>query len=59
MQRLQKEIYRHTEHFRTWQDQGLLPEVQRKEGQTEHLRLYDQDQQEKLNVTSSSILKNP
>jgi hypothetical protein len=51
MQRLQEEIYRYSEHFRAWQDQDSLSEVQREEGQTEHLRLYDQDQPEKLNVT--------
>jgi hypothetical protein len=48
VQRLQEEIYRHSEHFRAWQDQGLLSEVQGKEGHTEHLLLYDQDQPEKL-----------
>jgi hypothetical protein len=45
---MQEEIFRHPEHFRTWQDQGRLPEVQGEKGQTGHLALYDQDQPEKL-----------
>jgi hypothetical protein len=48
MQGLQKEIFRHPEHFRTRQNQGRLPEVQGEKGQTGHLALHDQDQPEKL-----------
>jgi hypothetical protein len=51
MQGLQKEIFRHPEHCRTWQDQGCLPEMQGEKGQTGHLALYDQDQPEKLIAT--------
>jgi hypothetical protein len=53
MQRLQKEIYRNPECFRIWKGQGCLSEVQGQKGSAEHLRFYDQDQPEKLNVIPS------
>jgi hypothetical protein len=45
---MQKEIYPHSEHLRAWQDQGYLPEVQKRKGEAEHFRLYDQDQPKEL-----------
>jgi hypothetical protein len=47
---LQQEIYGYPEHFRARKDQDILPQVQERKGEAEHLRVYDQDQPEELNT---------
>jgi hypothetical protein len=55
MPAVQKEIYPYSEHLRAWQDQGRLPEVQKRKGEAEHCRLYDQDQPEELRADRFSF----
>jgi hypothetical protein len=56
MPELRQEICRGTADFRAWNNQGRLSEVQKRQGEAEHLRRYDQDQPEELKANRSSLL---
>jgi hypothetical protein len=54
MPRLQQKVCFGAAHFRAWNNQSCLSEVQKRQGEAEHLSLYHKDQPEELRADRSS-----